>query len=493
MSTKSAKGLRFYLINLYEWFLDKHSSDFGKSILTEVGLVINGGLVPAMQIIAHGVVALVLIMLLVVVDPFLTAVVAASLCSAYGSVYFIARGPLKRLGDKRVSANQRRFRIVQETFGGIKEVKVSCLEKVEIKKYAEPARLFAQTKAASQVAAQLPRYFLEGIAFSGIFLVLMYLMRDGRNIEDVLPTIAAYVLAGYRLIPALQNVYVSLSRVRFSAGAIETFHEDYMSLLLRDKGFHTVPEDKHIKTSLKKELKLTDIEYRYPKSKQSALSLINLTVPAHHTVAFVGSTGSGKTTIVDLIIGLLSPSNGHVSIDGVIIDGQTRSHWQRSIGYVPQQIYLSDGSISSNIAFGVSEDKIDYKSVIRAARAANLHDFVVSDLPDAYETRVGERGVKLSGGQRQRMGIARALYRNPEILILDEATSALDVVTERLVMNEIHNLNVKKTIIIVAHRLSTVKDCDCIFLLEKGKVVAQGSYEELANSSEKFRKYSSLA
>ena len=221
--------------------------------------------------------------------------------------------------------------------------------------------------------------------------------------------------------------------------------------------------------------------------------MINLTVPAHHTVAFVGSTGSGKTTIVDLIIGLLSPSNGHVSIDGVIIDGQTRSHWQRSIGYVPQQIYLSDGSISSNIAFGVSEDKIDYKSVIRAARAANLHDFVVSDLPDAYETRVGERGVKLSGGQRQRMGIARALYRNPEILILDEATSALDVVTERLVMNEIHNLNVKKTIIIVAHRLSTVKDCDCIFLLEKGKVVAQGSYEELANSSEKFRKYSSLA
>ena len=303
----------------YEWFLDKHSSDFGKSILTEVGLVINGGLVPAMQIIAHGVVALVLIMLLVVVDPFLTAVVATSLCSAYGSVYFIARGPLKRLGDKRVSANQRRFRIVQETFGGIKEVKVSCLEKVEIKKYGACSSICAK-KQLLRLQLSYLGIFLEGIAFSGIFLVLMYLMRDGRNIEDVLPTIAAYVLAGYRLIPALQNVYVSLSRVRFSAGAIETFHEDYMSLLLRDKGFHTVPEDKHIKTSLKKELKLTDIEYRYPKSKQSALSLINLTVPAHHTVAFVGSTGSGKTTIVDLIIGLLSPSNGHV--DSVIIDGQ---------------------------------------------------------------------------------------------------------------------------------------------------------------------------
>ena len=207
-------------------------------------------------------------------------------------------------------------------------------------------------------------------------------------------------------------------------------------------------------------------------------------------VGFVGATGGGKTTIVDLILGLLDPSEGTLEVDGININAKNRKHWQSSIGYVPQHIYLSDDSVMANIAFGVDSRNIDISQVEKVSKIANLHDFVDKKLPDKYQTKVGERGVRLSGGQRQRIGIARALYHNPQILVLDEATSALDNLTEQAVMESVHNLENEITVIMIAHRLSTVKECDTIFYLEDGELKGYGSYKDLVESNKSFEEMS---
>ena len=234
-------------------------------------------------------------------------------------------------------------------------------------------------------------------------------------------------------------------------------------------------------------IKLKNVFYTYPNSSKTVLKNINLTIPAYKSVGIVGETGSGKTTTIDLILGLLEAQKGTLEIDGQIVNNKNRRAWQNSIGYVPQQIYLADTTVSENIAFGVNEDEISQENVERAAKIANLHEFIINELPSKYQTIIGERGVRLSGGQRQRIGIARALYHEPKLLIFDEATSALDNVTERSVMEAIYNKDYKITKILIAHRLSTVKRCDKIFLFDKGELKHEGNYQELLENSEKFR------
>ena len=229
------------------------------------------------------------------------------------------------------------------------------------------------------------------------------------------------------------------------------------------------------------------MHFTYPEAERPALQGLSLLVPARTTVGIVGGTGAGKTTAVDIMLGLLDPTQGRLLVDGVPITRDNRRDWQRSIGYVPQQIFLTDASVAANIAFGLPPAAIDQAAVERAARTAELHDFVIGELPEGYATLVGERGVRLSGGQRQRIGIARALYHDPDVLILDEATSALDNLTEKAVMDAVHNLGHAKTIVMIAHRLTTVRDCDIIFMLEQGRVVASGSYDELIAHSRQFR------
>jgi ABC-type multidrug transport system fused ATPase/permease subunit len=235
-------------------------------------------------------------------------------------------------------------------------------------------------------------------------------------------------------------------------------------------------------------LELKGLDYAYSAAGRPAVRGIDIRIPARTTIGIVGGTGAGKTTVIDLILGLLTPQAGEILVDGVAITEANRRAWQRSLGYVPQSIYLTDDSIARNIAFGIPADRIDMEAVERAARIAALHDFVVQDLPKGYQTLVGERGVRLSGGQRQRIGIARALYSDPSLLILDEATSALDNITERVVMEAVQNIRADKTIILIAHRLTTVRQCDAIFLLEKGQVASVGTYDELVAQNETFRK-----
>ena len=470
-----------YLHQPYSWFLNRHSADLGKAILSEVNAVIYKGMLPLMTLMAQSTVALSLLILLIIVDPQLALSVGVVLGLAYAGIFAAMSGWLKRLGQARIDANKERFTVVSEAFGAVKEVKLGGLERAYIQRFAKPAEIFAKGQATAEVISQVPRFALEAIAFGGMLLVILYLMAKSGSFASALPIIALYAFAGYRLMPALQQVYGALTQLSFAAPALDALHKDLMSLE------SAVPNAQQSAMPFTHAITLDNVSYRYPNAATPALNAISFSIPARSTVGLVGSTGSGKTTTVDLILGLLDAQEGTLTIDGQIINDRNKSAWQRTIGYVPQQIYLADDTVAANIAFGVESEQINQAAVEKAARIANLHEFVTKHLPHGYSTTVGERGVRLSGGQRQRIGIARALYHNPRVLILDEATSALDNLTEQAVMEAVQNLNHEITIILIAHRLNTVKQCDQIYLLDKGELKEQGVFEELILANEHFR------
>lgn len=466
-----------YLHQPYSWFLSRHSADLGKNILSEVEQVISNGMNPFMELIAKGLVTIALITLLIIVNFKLALIVGLSLGGTYGFIFYIIRKYLNRIGKKRLINNQLRFTVVSEAFGASKEVKVGGLEKTYIRSFSNSAQIFAHTQASSKVIAHIPRFILEAIAFGGLLLILLFLMAQSGSFSNALPIISLYAFAGYRLLPALQQFYVATTQLTFVAPSIDKLHEDLKSLKppieIQDEGY----------LSFEKSIKLKNVNYSYPNTSRSAIKEINLSIPAKSTVGFIGATGSGKTTTVDIILGLLEVQRGSLEVDGQIISKQNVRSWQRTIGYVPQHIYLADDTVAANIAFGIELKNINQELVVKAAKIANLHDFIEDELPRKYQTTIGERGVRLSGGQRQRIGIARALYHNPKVLILDEATSALDNETELAVMEAVNNLSKTITIILIAHRLNTVKICDFIFKLDKGKLVGQGSFEEIINKN----------
>lgn len=474
------KLMEGYLRQPYAWFLNKNSADLGANILSEVGKVVYGGILPVMALVSQSAVALALIAMLLVFDPWLAVTIGAVLGAAYCFVFKATSSFLSRISVERLGANHDRFIAINEAFGAFKEIKVGGLEKSYVDRFSGPAKLIARYESIAQAASQMPRFVLEGVAFGGLLLVMLYLMARNGNFESALPIITLYAFAGYRLMPALQQIYSSSSQMLFAASSTDALYVDLMGL--------SVPGEvaAHFSIHLKNEISLNNIYFTYPNAPRPALRNVSLSIPAYKTIGLVGATGSGKSTTVDLILGLLEPQQGTLSVDGRLITGENRSQWQRTIGYVPQQIYLSDESVASNIAFGLETPFIDFEAIERAAKIANLHEFVVNELPQGYSTFVGERGVRLSGGQRQRIGIARALYHNPQILILDEATSALDNLTEKEVMEAVNNLGHQITIILIAHRLNTVRLCEKIYVLENGGIKHYGSYDELKETCDLF-------
>jgi ABC-type multidrug transport system fused ATPase/permease subunit len=485
----SRRMVEGYLNQQYDWFLNRHSADIGKTVLSEVAQVINGALIPLLQLISHTLVALTLLILLMLVDYKLTLVVIICLGGAYTLIYLSTRGYITRLGEIQVKANRERFHVVQEVFGAIKDIKLAGLEKESVARYEDPSKKFANGEAKAQIVSLLPRYILELLTFGGMVLVLLYTMRNSGSVQGALPVMSVYALASLKLMPALQQIYAQITRMRFASPALKVLHDDIATL-------HTVynsnASNNTKKMRVREEVQLDAVSYSYPNMDKLALNNCSLRIQANTTIGFVGTTGSGKTTIIDTVLGLLIPKSGALWIDEQKITKANVSAWQRSIGYVPQHIYLSDESVAANIAFGIHQSEIDVAAVVKAAKIANLHDFILQEMPAGYDTLVGERGVRLSGGQRQRIGIARALYHDPDVLVFDEATSALDNVTEQLVMNAISKLSHRKTIIIIAHRLSTVKSCDEIFLLEHGRIVESGTFDELLQNNDKFKSMAAL-
>jgi ABC-type bacteriocin/lantibiotic exporter with double-glycine peptidase domain len=483
----SRRLCKIYLARPYDWFLDRHSADLSKSVLFEIAQVVSGALLQGMQLIAQATLAILVIVLLISVNAQLAITITIILGGIYGFIVLISRRYVKRIGEERVRANHERFKIFTEAFGGIKEVKMLGLEEFFLNRFAEPARQLADRTTAGQMLSQLPQYAIQATAVSAVLVIILYKLALYGSNYGAVPLLALYAVAGYRLLPALQRVYQSISSIRFTQAALESIHRDWIQgvtdATVRDQKDPTSDEPIH----LRQRLDLQNASYRYPSGTALALRDITMSIPVGAMVGFVGRTGSGKTTAVDLMLGLLEPTTGQLLVDGTPITSANKRTWQRSVGYVPQHIFIADDTVASNIALGVAANKIDEGVVEQVARIANLHDFVAEELKDGYRTTLGEHGLRLSGGQRQRVGIARALYRDPDLLIMDEATSALDNITERLVIDAVADLHGHKTVILVAHRLTTVRRCDIIFVFDQGRIVASGTYDELLDGNVHFR------
>ena len=477
----SKRLLEGYLHQPYSWFLSRHSAEIGKTILSEVSKVVGKGLAPLLELITQSAVTVALIILLLLVDPKLTMVVGLTLSLSYGLIYKLTKSYVTRIGEKSIKVNEEKFTSLNEAFGAAKEIKLGGLEEIYIKRFSDPAKILAKDTASVSIIGEMPRFALEAITFGGMILVTLYLMSKSGAFIDTVPILALYAFAGYRLMPALQRIYNDIIRIRFTTPALNSIYDDLKSLQPYN------PNKNQESLILKDRITLRNLYYNYPNSSRTALKNLNFSIQARSTVGLVGATGSGKTTAVDIILGLLEAQQGSLEVDGKIINKDNRNAWQNSIGYVPQHIFLSDDTVASNIAFGIDHKDINQETVEYASKIANLHDFVSKELPQQYQTTIGEKGIRLSGGQRQRIGIARALYHKPQILILDEATSALDNLTEKAVMEAVRKLRKNITIIMIAHRLSTVKNCDNILLLEKGEVKDQGKFDKLIKISDQFR------
>lgn len=477
--------LQGYLSQPYSWSLSRNSADLSKTILSEVNLIILQAITPMINLLASGAVVIAILILLIIVNPLIAFLISCTLGLAYWIIYNLIRRYLKNIGQERLKVNQLRFTSVNEVFGAGKELKLSGFENNYIDKFSETSKIFAKHQATAKVLAQLPRFSIEAIGFGGMILFILYNLIQSETFTNILPLVALYAFGGYRILPALQQSYNSISSLRFAGPALDNLCEEL-------KLNRIVLTNKYVKPlSVEKTISLKNISYSYPNTRQASIENVSLEILAYSKVGLVGATGSGKTTTADIILGLLRPEQGTLEIDGRIIDDFNLKSWQKSIGYVPQYIFLADDTIAGNIALGLKPEEVSQISIEKAAKAANLHEFIITELPNGYKTIIGERGVRLSGGQRQRLGIARALYSNPKVLVLDEATSAMDSLTEKLIMQAINKLKENTTIILIAHRLSTIKNCDNIFLLDKGKLISEGNYKKLINSSDLFNKYAS--
>jgi len=483
--TVSSRLLAAYLSQPYPWFLERNSAELGKNVLNEVDGLVSRVIQPCLKLVSNALLVLAILAFLLLVDPLVTLFSGGVLGLGYGLIYLRFRGRLHRLGEVMMDAFENRFLVAQEATGGIKDVKLMGLEETYVKSYGAAALTAARSGTTLGVMAELPRFVLEAITFGTMLaLILILLVKSGGNVTEIVPTLGVIAFSTMRLLPSLQTIYHSLVSIRGASAILDTIVAD----IAATPALPISGDDGAVPLKLERALELSKVGFAYASAERPTLRGVDLVIPARTTVGIVGGTGAGKTTLVDLILGLLAPDSGEIRVDGTVVTDANRRSWQKTLGYVPQSIYLTDDTIVGNIAFGVPKDEVDMAAVERAARIAALHDFVLSDLPQGYDTFVGERGVRLSGGQRQRIGIARALYRDPTLLIMDEATSALDNITERVVMEAVSRIRADKTIILIAHRLTTVKTCDTIFLMERGRLLAQGSYDELLAGNEAFRR-----
>lgn len=492
----SSQLLRYYLYRPYTYFLSRNTSDLSKNILSEMQHVTGQLLVPAIQGLGRSFAVLSISTVLFLTEPVLALIVTLIFGGSYSLIFVLVQRKLKRIGSERLNANSHRFTAAAEALVGIKDVKLLGREEHFLKRFDRPSGLFSRHQATSQVIAQLPRYGIETVAFGGMILLVVFLTIQRGNLAAVLPLLGFYAFAGYRLMPAVQNVFRALSHIRFFGPALDSVLGEMEPVERQPHASAGTivgcPLSDSAPLLYDQELSLDSVTFSYPFAEQPAIQALTLSIQARTAVGLVGSTGSGKTTVADVLLGLVRPQEGTIWVDGVSLTDGNIGQWQRCIGYVPQDIFLIDTSVTENIAFGLPRSEINMEAVRRAARVAMIDEFVCTEMPNGYETVVGERGIRLSGGQRQRIGIARALYGDPSVLIFDEATSALDNRTEDILMEAIRSLKGRKTIITIAHRLSTLRDCDVIYMLEKGTIVAKGSYAELASGQGRFAELSRL-
>ena len=480
---------------LYGYYMHKNwlfhaansSALLTKQVSTEAMRVTDGIIQPLMQMNARIVLAFFITISLLIYDPFVALGGMFIFVSCYMILYRLVRKRLSVNGIKMSSAFTQRFRLMNEGFGGIKDILLLNRRFDFVDRFEKTGEIFANARGSSMAIGQVPRYFMEFVAFgSMISLVLILLKLHRGDLGEVLPILAVYALAAFKLLPALQHIYSSTTQIKGNIAAFEAIKKDLEESTSKPRSIGHSINHATKKLQLNHEILLSSIQFTYPGKSTPVLNGLTITVPARKVVGLVGSSGAGKSTAIDILLGLLAPQQGGLKVDGQTITEENIWEWQKSIGFVPQNIFLSEGSIAENVAFGLSVKDIDIKQVKKALKLAHLSE-LVDQLPNGIDTNVGERGVQLSGGQRQRIGIARALYCEASILVFDEATSALDGITEKIIMEAIHEFSGDKTIIMIAHRLQTVEKCDIIYLMDKGRVIDYGTYNYLIENNVKFK------
>ncbi|MBM3465147.1 MAG: ABC transporter ATP-binding protein [Armatimonadetes bacterium] len=470
----SLRLLRTYMQQSYPFHLERNSAALSKNVIYEVDMMTMNLLVPVVTLVGRVMMVISTFAFLVYADPRAALATVGGVGVVYVVLYGAMKQPVARLSRRRGVAVTQRAQAVQEALGGVKETKVLGRESFFVDRFQHAAGEFAHVGATSQIIGSIPKFFLEAVTIGGALLAIVLLIDSGLGGAGLVPMLALYAAAAYRVMPAIQQIYTGATNVRYLADLV-TMMKAEVALPVPIPVPHTVRP----RLTFSEHLRLVNVSFSYPGTVAPTLSRVSLTIPKNSRLGIVGTTGSGKSTLVDVMLGLLTPSAGELRVDETPLDADNLRAWQDNVGYVPQTIYLSDDSIRRNIAFGVPEHEIDNAAVARAAALAGIHRFIVEESPEGYDTFVGERGVRLSGGQRQRIGIARALYRDPDVLILDEATSALDSRTEQDVMAAIGALSGRKTILIVAHRLSTIRECDAVVVVDRGEVVETGTYDDL--------------
>ncbi|WP_208596077.1 ABC transporter ATP-binding protein [Sulfitobacter litoralis] len=485
----SYRLLSVYLRQPYEFFLQEHSGSMSTKILAESGQVISQFFTPAANLVTGALTSAAIVSVVIAVNPVVALLAFTVIGGVYGATYGFSRIVLRRLGQARLAANKQRFRFVNEALMAVKEIKLLGREASYVERYEKPSLIMAKVSVRSALISQVPQYVVQSIAFGGIIVLCLALLSpeqlsSGAALGGILPTLGVFAFAGQKLLPELGKLYQGLAKIQFGRAAVDSVYSD----LFEKSSAEPLPRRMPLKMGLRDNLRLVDISYRYPNADIAGLYGLSLDIHAGEKVGIVGSTGAGKTTLADLILGLLRPSEGYIAVDGIEIAQENRRAWQQSVGYVPQDIFLTDASISENIALGVPPKEIDQARVCRAAEIARIDTFILQELTNGYDTHVGERGVRLSGGQRQRIGIARALYQDADLIVFDEATSALDNLTEHEVMSAIDTLPGDKTVLMIAHRLSTVKRCDRILVLDKGRLVGCDTWDALMATNPIFQK-----
>jgi ABC-type bacteriocin/lantibiotic exporter with double-glycine peptidase domain len=482
-----------YLKMDYVNFMNQHSAEMSKSINSTIDQLIAKVLRPIFNMVAYVLVFVCIVGILVLVNPALVLISTLFLVTVYSMIFLVIKKMLSKLGQLLAVTNRKRFKIAIEVFGGFKEMKINTTESHYQKIFNKNSLYFSKANANYQTLSDIPKFIVESLIFAGMITLFLYLTLSPTSSQlnpglgAALPVIGVYAFAAYRIQPAIQAIFIGASSLKFGKQLINEIH-DLVT---------TVKEQKLSSTQMQTiyfngYITLSNVSYSYQKNSDKQIKNVNLKIGKGETIAFFGRSGSGKSTLADLIMGLLPAVQGNVKIDGTLLDERSKMTWFRKIGYVPQELFLTDTDIRENIAFGIKKEDIDQSQVEYCSKLADIHDHIIRNLEDGYSTRVGERGIKLSGGQRQRLAIARALYRNPEVLVLDEATSAMDITTERTVLENIQSEFREKTIIMITHRISTLKNCDKVCLLSEGEIVDVDSYDALAEKNVEFEKFLSL-
>jgi len=478
---------RYYLSQPYLYHLQHSSTILLEKLQVRINAAVAGVISPLFLLLSSFFSTLFMLCLLIWAEPVLTLTLLGIIGAFYLLVYHKIKARLDFYGAVSPEFSRKSFGLISEALGVVKEIKVRRNDRIYLDLFDPLAKRYCDSQVKIQLFSAVPAGMVEVIAFGGILFAFLVMMNPSSGLQEAIPLLGMYALALRRILPAVQEAYRQIAQIRFHQPSLQVIYNDLADSLQTNEIVKPLLRKIEFEP-LRHQVELKNLSFSYPESTGKVLDSISLKIPARSLIGIAGGSGAGKTTLVDLILGLFEPASGSILIDGKPLNGETLANWQSGLGFVPQAAFIADGTIARNIGFGIPESLVNLQKVREVARIAGIAEFIESELPRQYETLVGERGVRLSGGQRQRLSIARALYHDPDVLILDEATSALDGITEEQVVYSIRTLLGRKTILMIAHRLTTLKECDTIFLLEEGKLIDQGTYQSLMEHNLTFRR-----